>query len=170
MSTVEEGVFYRLLDFYKLNSKMVIHSAHPPSGKTYVGAEIRLPKLTADGSRTRDRNHIDYIIQVGPVLILQELKGAASQSGADIDKLHTIISAFGLDGLQRIMKLRVHRPDLLSELRYVVPALGYQNHDATLPEDFLSIQAVSDGTFIVRIGSSLNPRARATIQDCFSIS
>jgi hypothetical protein len=158
MATAEDEVFNQLLDFYAGAAGLCVHSAHPPSGKTYFGAEVRLPKWNVNRVRKRDRNHIDYIFQVGPVLVLQELKGAASECGADIVKLQTIMGTFGLNGLRRVLAPRVHRPELLDQLRIVVPALGYRDHDIGLPEDFLCVQADLTG-ITVRLGPALPPAA-----------
>jgi hypothetical protein len=166
MATPEEEVFDRLLDFYGAVPGLCVHSAHPPSGKTYFGAEVRLPKWNARGVRTRDRNHVDYIIQAGPVLILQELKGAAAECGGDVAKLRTIIGTLGLDGLRRVLAPRVHRPEMLAQLHVVVPALGYRDHDAEPPDDFVCVQADPDRV-AVRIGPTFPPAAAAHLRGIF---
>lgn len=158
MATAEEDVFDQLLDFYGRLPELWVHSAHPPSGKTYFGAEVRLPKWNASGLRTRDRSHVDYIVQVGPVLVLQELKGSASECDGDVEKLRTILGTIGLNGLRRVLAPRVHRPELLAQLSMIVPALGYRYHDADPPDDFLGVQATPAGTF-VRLGPALQPAA-----------
>jgi hypothetical protein len=141
MLTSEEAVFYRLLRFYESKSQVHIHSGHPPSGKTYIGALIRIPKRDKMGNATRDRYHVDYILQIGQVLVLQELKGSASESGGDVEKLRTLLNMYSLDEFRNLMAPRVHAPQVLSELRYVVPALGFEHSDAVLPADFLCIRA-----------------------------
>ncbi|WBV43527.1 hypothetical protein [Pseudoroseomonas cervicalis] len=162
MPTTEEEVFDLLMNFYCGPAGLWVHSAHPPSGKTYFGAEVRLPKWNARGVRTRDRNHVDYIFQAGPVLVLQELKGSASECNDDIAKLRTIIGTFGLERLRRVLAPRVHRPELLGQLNVVVPALGYRDHDAEPPDDFMCVQANPAGV-VVRLGSALPQSAVSTL-------
>lgn len=156
--TSEEKVFYRLLQFYESKPQVHIHSGHPPSGKTYIGALTRIPKRDKMGMATRDRYHLDYILQIGPVLVLQELKGLASESGGDIEKLRTILNIYRLEELKKIMAPRVHAPEVLSELHYMVPSLGYELSDAALPDDFLCI-AASEGDVIIRIGGQVDKTA-----------
>ena len=122
---------------------------------------MRFPKKDTSGKVTRDRYHLDYLIQIGPVLILQELKGTASESGDDIAKLRGFMRSYDLAGIRQIMSRRVHDVEALAELRYVVPSLGYEICDAELPVDFIGIRAWEGGVD-VSIGEDID-RAVATI-------
>src|SRR5687768_17520124 len=124
MLSREDKVFYRLVSHYQDRPDVIVHSAHPPSGKTYLGVLVRLRKREC-GRAKRDRYQVDLILQVGSVLLLQELKGAASELRNDISKLRTMMGSYTLVEFRNIMRPRVHEPKALEQIKIIIPAVGY---------------------------------------------
>lgn len=165
--TKEEEVSYFLRDWYAANKAVVIHSWHPPSGKTYEGALVRIPRIV-DGIRTRERYHIDFIIQVGDILILQELKGSATETTADVAKLREIIQTYSLEQLIRVLRPRVTGQNALNNVTTLLPSIAHAPpvpHD--IEPDFLWV--IADGqSCAVEIGTAVNASSCATITSAFT--
>jgi hypothetical protein len=165
MITLEDKIFYDLLPFYRRNASIHIHSAHPPSGKTYIGSLVRIPKIT-NGRKTRDRYHLDFLLQIGPVLVFQELKGSASELGADIAKLHSILVTYDLEQIKAILARRIPQANILDGLRFMIPSVGYSVQDASLPETLLQM-VVRNGSIRVAIGQKIPDHVRMVLDKAF---
>ena len=81
--TAEDHVAYSLREFYLSFPQVDIISFHPPSGKAYETHLIRFPVLENLGMAAK-RRHLDFIVRCGRFLVLQELKGDAASSAADL--------------------------------------------------------------------------------------
>lgn len=138
--TSEDIAFARLWELYIGNPAVEIHSAHPPSGKSYRTPLVRIARFR-HGEHTRERYHIDYILQVGPLLVLQELKGMLSESGSDVGKLRGITTDYTIPSLVRVLERRVANPAILSSISAVTLSLGCIAMDAPVPPDFLVFEA-----------------------------
>lgn len=157
--SIEDDVFRRLWALYVAESNVVIHSAHPPSGKAYHTAHIpfRRKDLGAGAGR---RYHLDYIVQIGDVLLLQELKGRDSESSDDITKLETFMDEYPLDRLLPIMRRRVPNPEALDRVSLLIPSLGFEASTTQLPTNFACFKAAPDSTQLSYLGHpflELNP-------------
>lgn len=156
--SAEDRVCYRLLDFYTSLPEIEVHSYHPPSSKGYQGGLVRIPKREG-GVRTRDRYHVDFIFQIDGVLVLQELKGKASELESDILKLNEILSQYSVPELTAIIAARVPKGELLSQVKTVIPAVGYEVKDAVLPEHIVQFIASSSGVQMI-VGADVQSEGR----------
>lgn len=167
MMTLEEQVCYDLLDFYGGNPRVEIHSCHPPSAKTYIGSLVRIPRLR-NGVRTRDRYHVDFIIQVDDLLVLQELKGRASEMQEDIAKLSDILAQHPTSALTALLAKRLERRDLLRQVARAVPAVGYRIEDKPLPEHLVQFIAGPAGVRVV-VGRNVDEAAATILREAFGL-
>lgn len=156
--TSEDRVCYQLLDFYAKVPEIEVHSYHPPSSKGYQGGLVRIPKREA-GVRTRERYHVDFIFQIESLLVLQELKGKASELESDVLKLDSILSQYSVQELTTLIAARVPKGDLLSQVATIIPAVGYEVRDASLPEHVVEFLVHGSGVHMV-IGAHVQPDGR----------
>lgn len=128
----ETVVGEKLVDWLKAHTEAQILSFHPPSSKAYASDLVRIPKLNADGTRSRSRNHVDVVFANSTELWLVELKCKYSESSDDISKLNELKASYTDTGLINLIANRITVPmkyDLRS-IKKVIPAIGVRTIDA----------------------------------------
>lgn len=146
VSSCETRVGEKLISFLSKQNTVDIISFHPPSSKSYQSDLIRIPKINQDGSRSRDRYHIDVIFISQNRLWLVELKCKLSESNADIKKLRELISAYTFDELRGFIQSRItiFPKNDLNKVDKIVLALGVEVVDEEIEKDFVVIKVTED--------------------------
>jgi hypothetical protein len=129
--SLETKIGEQLVGWLNTKTDAQILSFHPPSSKAYASDLIRIPKLNADGSRSRSRNHVDVVFITAHELWLVELKGKYSESADDILKLAEIKSSYSDKELITFISNRVTVPLTydLNHINEVVTAIGVSKID-----------------------------------------
>lgn len=165
--TPEERVSFGLLNYFQQRPGVVVLSWHPPAAKAYAGHLIRIPRKR-EGKATRERYHLDFIFLVGELLVVQELKGAASELGSDVLKMRGLLEQYPLEELRALLEQRI--PDRAQELAQVsvaVVSVGCETLDGALPDDVLCF-CVGDEGVQIQIGSKLPDQVRQTLERVFT--
>jgi hypothetical protein len=143
--TCETRVGNRLVNWLQLQPQFTVLSYHPTSAKAYQTELIRIPRLDANGTRTKERYHVDVIFLTSTALWLVELKCRTSESIFDIAKLREIRTRYTLPRLLSLIRSRLTsaEPELLSTVQHLYIALGVEFVDACVPDD-VSVFVVTD--------------------------
>ncbi len=144
--TCENRVGSMLVDYLSGFPEVQILSYHPTSAKAYQSEIIRISRRLPNGTRTRDRYHVDLIFVYGEELWLTELKCNLSESWGDIEKLTDIASSYTLEELTTIIAGRLTSifPVDLKRIERLVLSLGVMNIDSRIPEGFVVFRARED--------------------------
>lgn len=142
--TLEDDAFARLWRAYEQSPSVHIHSGHPPSGKSYRTPLVRFQRKE-NGAATRGRYHLDYVIQLGRLLVLQELKGRLSEAQADVLKLRQIMADYSLEEFKAVLRRRIDDPGLLQRVAGWIPTIGCAMVDTQVPPDFIVFEATMTG-------------------------
>jgi hypothetical protein len=126
-----------------------------------MGGLVRIPKKKTS-SPSRDRYHLDFILQINDLLVVQELKGAASELSDDIQKLAGLLVDYTVEELKDILRRRVRDSSSIDSISAVVPAVGYTTADHELPEHLLQTIASKSGVEI-KIGAGIPEAQRKTL-------
>ncbi len=142
----ETVVGEKLVAWLNYATEAQVLSFHPPSSKAYASDLIRIPKLNDDGSRSRDRNHIDVVFLTATKLWLVELKCKYSESGDDIQKLRDIKASYSNQELIQFIQNRLTVPLKfnLANVNEVVAAIGVKTMDIEYKHE-LPVFIVEDG-------------------------
>lgn len=148
--TCETRVGNRLVVWLQQQSGIRVLSYHPTSAKAYESELIRIPKLEADGTRTKERYHVDIISLSDKTLWLVELKCKLSESGDDIQKLREIQERYTLKQLCTLIgsRLTTVTASVLDDITSIELGLGVEVLDSPLPLGF-SIFTVTDQSVTV---------------------
>lgn len=140
--TCETRVGNHLILWLQKQPEIAIISYHPTSAKAYQTELIRIPKLTVDGKRTKERYHIDLIFISRQTLWLVELKCKLSESLDDIAKLLEIQQRYTTEQLRSIIlsRLTAVEPEKLNTVSSLVLSLGVEIVDTPIPENFKVFQ------------------------------
>jgi len=151
MPTLEDLAYERIVN--RLSEKRVlILSAHPPSGKAYDTELIRIPAR----NRHAGRYHIDLIFIIEPFLFLMELKGKTSESSDDVAKLQKLFADYDLPELLKVIRKRVNRTDVKwCQVKQAVPVIGATIADAAIPSDFVLVSATDDNAISLIVGEAV---------------
>ena len=128
--TCETLVGEKLVEWLTKQNAQVL-SFHPPSSKAYTSDLIRIPKLNRDGTRSRDRNHIDVVFLTENNVWLVELKCRYSESTDDINKLNEVKNSYSNSEIIELIKGRITVPIKydLDSVKNVVTAIGVKLMD-----------------------------------------
>ena len=165
--TDETVIADSLLQAFLDAPSVTVHAWHPPSAKTYFGPLVRIPRKSF-GARTRDRYHLDGIVQIQNFLMLVELKGDSSGLATDVEKLKELMSAYDLRELKGLLESRVHDRSALATVNAWCPMFGYLRDKGSEPQTGVVVKMSDPGDrLIASIHDDVDPRLKKLLKVIF---